>query len=102
MSAAAAHLENKMNELNAVMIDALLEAGYKLETFGPGIVTQAERVGARMWLTLRCGDLSPAQHLNLRGIRPEDFMSKFPGYSWLPGSRARVPSPYLQEDLEGI
>ncbi len=31
-----------MNDLDAVMVDAMLEAGAKLEEFGPGIVTRME------------------------------------------------------------
>ncbi len=84
-------LETNLTHDDLVMMDALMEAGAKLEVYGPGIVKRLEG----KFLTLRCGDLSPAQHLHLRGTYGEDYAAVTGGY-------AVALCPYSQEDLEGI
>ncbi len=86
-----------MSPDQAVAVDTLLETGsFKVEEFGPGIVVR--RAWWR-WLTLRCGWLTPAQHLHLRGSWSTDFGAVVHGTNEAPGE---YPGCYMQEDLGNL
>ncbi len=86
-----------IQELNAVMTDALLEAGAKREEFGPGIVVRltAPAWGDPRWVTLRVGDWTPERHLRHRGTFVEDYAASNIDSM----TDCRAPSPYAFEEV---